>query len=668
MNKSLVSLGLMQKFLFLTFSSLCAACVFWRIADWPIYFFCDEAVFAQEALSWIRNFETEKKLPMYYEIAPGRYIPMLFSYLLAPSSWILGLTPEIARTFSAFYSLLAVYWLSTAAKEFFAPKVWFLTPLLFLITPTWFLHARTAFDTPIALAFLSASLYYYLKYRLRDPRYIFALVPCICAYFYIYASSQVIAPLLAIFLLIFDAKYHWQNRTVVLIAAGFAAVLLVPAIHFFLGPVSAFSGQVQALDSFLLKSLTLQEKASVFLKQYGQAFSLEFWFSAEIPELIRHRIKGYGYAAVSMSLFILLGLGICITRIKNRACLCILVLLIIIPVPGALVGQSATRILALVIPIIALSLLAIQFLTEKIKLARILPTILALIFSYQGIAMAKDSILNGALWYNNYSLYGLQYGTRHLFEFNLPKLLKVFPNSRIFITSGFANNPDALIRFFSTNNGWKRVSIGSVELHKKQDLQSSDIFIVQQSDIEKIQESQLFEAPTIIETIPYPDGSTGFIVISLKYKANIDNILAKQKALRQRLESENINISGLAATINYSRLDMGEIANIFDKDLSTLARGLESNPFTLKINFTNDTEISAIEIFLGNTNAYVAAVFKCDLGQLYEVEGYKAPQELSLKLNLNTTPKACSQLTLSIKNIDAGEPEHIHIYELAIIN
>jgi len=114
---------------------------------------------------------------------------------------------------------------------FKSPFPW-VAVLLLSITPAWFLHSRTAFETALATTFFAVFIYFYLMYRNVSPRYLYAAVVAGALCFYSYSPAQMVMAVAAVLLLISDAPYHWKNRLTVLKGLELTLVLALPYARF----------------------------------------------------------------------------------------------------------------------------------------------------------------------------------------------------------------------------------------------------------------------------------------------------------------------------------------------------------------------------------------------------------------------------------------------------
>ncbi|NMC78219.1 MAG: hypothetical protein GYA59_02555, partial [Chloroflexi bacterium] len=138
----------------------------------PIYFFTDEAVQTVLAADLVRDGfygYDHLFLPTYflnsyqYNLSTSVYLQVIPYLLFGKSIWV-------TRGVAALATLIAAVCVGLALKNVFhSPHPW-LAVLLLSITPAWFLHSRTAFETALATSFYAGFLYFYLRYRSASPR------------------------------------------------------------------------------------------------------------------------------------------------------------------------------------------------------------------------------------------------------------------------------------------------------------------------------------------------------------------------------------------------------------------------------------------------------------------------------------------------------------------
>ena len=219
--------------------ALTLALLTYRVADFPIYFFCDEATPVNLAADLIENgFRASDGVlfPPYFQNV-DKYSLSLNVYVHVLPVALFGRSVVVARVTSALIALLG------AAAAGLALRAGSGQPLVDSHRPRGdagvLLHGRTAFETVMSTAFLAVFLWAYLHYRLGAPRFLLLALAAGAATFYAYANGQGIAVFLAVALLLADAPYHARTlraRPGLAASAALLALLLAAPYVRFPGP------------------------------------------------------------------------------------------------------------------------------------------------------------------------------------------------------------------------------------------------------------------------------------------------------------------------------------------------------------------------------------------------------------------------------------------------
>jgi 4-amino-4-deoxy-L-arabinose transferase-like glycosyltransferase len=186
------------------------------LTQFPLYFFTDEAIQSQSMIDLIKNgfkdpsgvwFPTYFRNGDYYNIGLSVYLQWIPAVLFGKSA-------VATRAISVLVTLVAAISIGIMLRDVFKLKYWWTGTLFLSITPAWFLHSRTAFETVEFVAFYTGALCAYLFYRHKSPRYLYLAIFLGALSFYSYSPAQVIVPLTALVLLISDWRYHWENRRI----------------------------------------------------------------------------------------------------------------------------------------------------------------------------------------------------------------------------------------------------------------------------------------------------------------------------------------------------------------------------------------------------------------------------------------------------------------------
>ncbi|NTV37493.1 MAG: glycosyltransferase family 39 protein, partial [Anaerolineaceae bacterium] len=343
----------------------------------PIYFFTDEAVQTVLASDFVRddfkNYDKEF-FPTYfvngsqYNLSTSVYLQVLPYMIFDKSIWV-------TRGTSVLLTLLAAVFIGLLLKNIFKEPYFWLGTLFLSITPAWFLHSRTAFETALATTFYSVFLYFYLMYRTRSPRYLYAAVGMGALTFYTYSPAQMVMAVTAVFLLISDFRYHWQNRKIVLKGIGIAAILVLPYVRYLIVHPLENYNHLQILDSYWVQNIPLGQKLNQFGSFYLNGLNPFYWYLPNDNDFSRHLMKAYGHIARWTIPFAMVGMITLFRNFRKSESRVILAAMLAAPAGAALVGTGITRNLFMVIPaaiITTLGAAAILRWLEKIHLPRVL--------------------------------------------------------------------------------------------------------------------------------------------------------------------------------------------------------------------------------------------------------------------------------------------------------
>ncbi len=642
------------------------------LPEFPIYFFTDEAVQTVLAADLVRDGwhgADKVLLPTYffnayqYNLSVSVYLQVLPYLLFGKSIWV-------TRGVSALVSLLAALAVGLTLREVFKVRHAWVGILLLSITPTWFLHSRTAFETAIAASFYAAFLYFYLRYRSGKSRALNLAVIMAALAFYSYSPMRLVVPLTAFLLFFSDFRCHVAQRSTILKALALALVLVLPQVRFQIQHPQANLEHLTQLNSYWVAQIPLVEKVRLFLTYYGRGFDPFYWFLEQGDELPRHRMLGYGQLLRTSLPFALAGIGLGLWRVRRWEYRAVLLALLAAPSGAALVGVGITRLLPLVIPVVILTALA---LTEALEwLGRRVPPRFAawslfLVMAGFNVWMLTDALANGALWHSNYGLYGMQWGARQVFG-EIRSILREKPQTRIILSPSWANGTDTIARFFFEDP--LPFTIGSIEgyFDQKKQLDEKMLFIMIPEEYEKVLKSGKFTDIRIERILPYPNGQPGFYFVRLRYVDRIDEILEAERRARQVLREAQVMIDGQTVQVRYSYLDAGAIEMIFDGSPNTLVRTMEANPLQVQIIFKQARTIRGIAARIGGEPTRLVVELRDTAGRTLLKTRQEAPAHPTprwLELQFDETP-GVMQVWLDVFNLNEPAPTHVHLWEVSI--
>ena len=639
----------------------------------PIYFFTDEAVQTVLASDLLRdhfqNYDHEL-LPTYFKNG-AQYNLSISVYLQALPYWLFGKSIWVTRGTAALATLAAAVALWLIMKRIFhSPYPW-LAVLFLAVTPAWFLHSRTAFETSLATTFYAVFLYFYLMYRCENPRYFYGAVLMAALTFYAYSAARVVVGVTAVLLLLSDWKYHLQHYKIVLRGAGLMVLLALPFVRFWIAHAAENTWSMRLLGSYWLDHIPLTEKLAHYAANYLHGLDPLYWYLPDSQELARHTMLGYGNLLRTTMPLGLLGVGLAFIRFRSPAYRVLIAAILAAPSGAALVGVGITRVLTMVMPMALLTALALSWLLElahrRWNLARPLQALpVFLLLSGASFYMLFDAVQNGPVWYNDYGLNGMQYGARQLFS-EIKGYLKENPGVNLIVSPSWANGTDVLARFFFDDPMPFTVGNANSYYHEVRDLPDQTVFVLIPEEYAAIPRKKFSEV-RVLKTIAYPNGLPGFYFVQLKYASNIRSILEQEAAQRQKLVEEDFVLDGQPVKIQHTRPDIGGIDSLFDQDPGTLFRTEAINPLRVQISFPTPRTIRKVSLMIGGTPTS-AAVSAWENGAAdpvtiqTETGEENNPHTITLDLGRDMN---VSELWIEVRNSNDGADGNVHLWEVTI--
>jgi hypothetical protein len=643
------------------------------LTEYPIFFFTDEAVQTVLAADLVRdNFSgyDEVFLPTYFKNGP-QYNLSLSVYLQVIPYLFFGKSVFVTRAVSVLVTLIAAVAVGLILREVYKIPYWWSGTLLLSISPAWFLHSRTAFETVIATSLYAGALYFYLLYRHRSPRYLYAAIATAGLAFYSYSPAQVYVPLTGLFLALSDARYHWRNRRVVARGLGVMLLVALPYMRFRLTHNEAPLEHLRALGSYWLEPLPVREKVSRFLGEWSYGLSPGYWYVTNDRDLARHVMDGYGHLLRPTLPFAALGLGLAIRRIRQPAYRALILVLLAAPAGAAIVEVGITRLLVFVIPATLLTALGVSQAMSWLSRLRIPRGALALglfaSLALANIALLRTALVSGPSWIPDYGLNGAQYGARQVFS-AVEELVEASPGTHIVVSPTWANGTDVVARFFLPNPVPIEMAGLDGYLHEAQPIEKGTLFVLPVYEYEQAVDSEKFEKIEVERILPYPDGSPGFYFVHLAYVEDIEQVIAAERAERAALREAQVPVDGEIARVQYSLLDMGQIRDVFDGDPESVARTMEANPAVFDLDFGDSRRISGFNIVIGSSRVEIT------------VRAWETPEEDPAEMVRTLQgsverpevrfpfdqPLQVSRLRLEVRDTTQPERGHVHVWEISL--
>jgi hypothetical protein len=640
----------------------------------PIYFFTDEAIHPVLASELLRDglrdsqgnlFPTYFQNGSYWNLSLSVYVHLVTVALFGKSIWV-------TRATSAVISVFGAAAIGLILKLIFRIKSWWLVVLFLAVTPAWFLHSRTAFETTLMVSFYSWFLLFYLLYRYRSPNFLYPALIFGAATFYSYSNGQAVMLASGVLFLLADWRHHIRQWRTGLWGLGLLMLLIVPYARFRLEQPEALTSQLRILDSYWLKPISLEDKIGRLLSAEAYGLSPQYWFLPNTQDLVRHRMRDYGNLSPWLLPLFLVGALICLRQIRSAAHRALLIAALAAPFGSALAEIAVTRALLFIVPANMMAALGLDAIVSRFRSRRVQWSTTAaatILFALASFAMLRDALENGPTWYTNYGLFGMQWGARELFTQAIPAYLERNPTANIFLTPTWANGTDMFMRFFPVDTN--RVHLQNIDYFTtlKRDLDSRSVLVMAPEELERARASDKFKGIDVEGTIPYPDSSDGFYFVRLAYVDNIDAVFAAEREARRKLVAETAVIDGETVQVAHSIFDGGRAQDVFDGNPFTLARGLEANPLIVELTFPAARPIQGMAGTFAKMNfRWTLFLYsgESEAPTEYTEEYIDLPAEPHAEIEFDHGPAMVSKIRMEITDLAPSEPTHIHIRDLVL--
>ncbi len=649
----------------------------WALDRFPIYFFADEAnltVMADELIAHGLHGTDGLLLPLYFDAAGNRWTPVLPVYFQALALTLFGKSIAVSRATSALVTVLGVAAAGLSLKWVFKLRYWWASVLLLGIMPAWFLHSRTAFETASTTALFAGFLLCYLLYRERSPRYIYAAVGFGAATFYSYSNAQIVIVAAAGLLFLSDLRYHWKQKRHVLGGLLLAVVLSWPLVAFWLKHPDALQTHLHAVDSYVFKALSLTQKITLYLQKYAQGLSPQYWFWPNSVDLARHRMDSMGHISLALLPLAVIGLVVSLAQFRSARYRAVVLAALAAPAGAGLLNIGITRVLTFVIPAGMLAAIGLDFILVRLK--RVPQRVLAggafVILSAASFWLLRTALVDGQLWFRDYGLYGMQYGAKQLFQDAIPPYLAREPDILVGVSSSWANGTDNFLRFFFTPDQRSHIQMLDVDyfLFEKRNLTPNVLLVMTPAEYERARASPKFQAVTVEQVLPYPDGTPGFYFVRLAYSDSADAIFQAEREERRKPVTEQFELDGQTVTISHSLFGAGQLKDVFDDDRFSLVRGLEANPLVFDLTFSQPRPVAELSGDFGTMPDFTVSVMLYAPGAADPVvvsQTYRdSPRDPHYDLPLPGAPPLVARMRIEVKDNAAGDTAQIHVRTLGI--
>jgi len=387
--------------------------------------------------------------------------------------------------------------------------------------------------------------------------------------------------------------------------------------------------------------------------------------------LIRHQMKGMGHYPLLGLPLVILGLLQAARGVREPEKRTILIALLAAPSGAALVGPAITRLLVMIVPLSYLALLGTESILVLPRpeglLRKLLPAAFCGLWAASSLFITWDALRNGPTWFENYGMYGLQWGGQTLFD-EVSEYQHENPEKEVILSPNWANGTDVVARFFLGDP--LPITIGDITPYTlyQLPLDNQKVFVMTPEEFEWLPKTGKFTDVEVLKVLNYPNGKPGFYFVSLRYVDGIEAIFAAEQAERRQPKSAVVELFGQQVQVEYSPLDINDIYQAFDGDQATLIRSFEANPLIITLEFPQAVSLSRITALLGNAASRLEVELSPagggeTLRYSAETNGFAQVRPLSIEFGEAVRITA---LRVSLFSVNEGEPAHVHLWELIL--
>jgi hypothetical protein len=642
----------------------------------PVYFFTDEAIGTVQAADLIMNGlrdSTGEFLPTYfqndqsYSVSTSVYAQII-PYLLFGKSVI------VTRATAVLIALSGAVAAALLLKDM-RLRFWWAVVLVLALTPAWFLHSRTAFEHVWWVAFFAWLLYFYAQYRSGRPRRLFAALLAGALAFYSYNGGQLGVGVMAVALLLIDARYHWrmvrEHPHLISAALLWALLLTLPYVRFQVQHAAEIAAHLRLLDSYLVRDLPLPDKISYFATEYVNGLQPAYWYTPDYPlDLIRHRMRGYGHLLWITLPFLLVGLAVSVKRIRQIGYRLIALTLLVAPLGGALAAVSIQRDLLMVLPAALLTTIGLEVILTPVIQRAAYPRVASVVCAtliIVNVGLTSDAVMNGPTWYDEYDLYGLQFGAREVFtaardylDEQPDAIVNLFPMD-------WFNGPGALLRFFIEADQPVVFYEFDDFLRRHFDVTERDVFVLDRAEYNQLRADPKFARVDVLRTISLPNGQPGFYFTRLSYSPQVDALIEEERRVRAAPVYEAITVQGETLLVSHTPFDLGSAAALFDGDDGTLARTAALNPAVITVTFAAPGTLSGLSIGANLKEAELRAQVFDSAGRVLAdaAQTYRdLPPGPTLDLSFGRPITEAQVIGLTLTDLNPHSDDYVHVREI----
>jgi hypothetical protein len=261
----------------------------------------------------------------------------------------------------------------------------------------------------------------------------------------------------------------------------------------------------------------------------------------------------------------------------------------------------------------------------------------------------------------------MQWGGETLFD-EIKSFMQAHPKKEIHLSPSWANGTDVIARFFLGDP--LPIQMGTIEPYTlyQMPLNKDIVFVMTPEEYSWMLTTNKFADVEVLQCLPYPNGKCGFYFVTLRYVDNVAEIFAREQAERREPKQAEVELLSQSVNVEYSPLDIGGIAQVFDGDPKTFIRTFEANPLEITLSFSQPVELRGVSVLIGNAasrlevevappDSHTPLLFTAEIGpqQAYRTLGVSFGKTLQVQ-----------SLYLRLYDLDQSEPGHVHLWEVSL--
>jgi hypothetical protein len=419
-------------------------------------------------------------------------------------------------------------------------------------------------------------------------------------------------------------------------------------------------------------SMDREWRKELILPQVGPGVVLPFDSSSWPPFPVVVNIL---WVAAALTL---VGLVLAFIKIRNPGHRLALVALLACPIPASVAAIGMPRMLWMSVPLAILTAVGLsavlRWVEKHVKFVRPSYSAIGLfaVLVIVSLGLLRTALVDGPVWFQDYGLYGMQFGAKEVFQERVLPELQKDPNVRFVISPSWANGTEQFTDFFIPRDMQPRIRLGQpIDLMNELDAFNTTIFIATAPEYNNLLQDPKFNGgiQVIDPVINYPNGQPGFYQIRVQPAANIADILNQQHLANRTPIEDTMQFNGQTTRVRHSPLGSGLIQDIFDSDPDTLARVEEANPFYIDLYPVEPIDTNSAFIKTGSLHNYTVTIrlYPVDGGEPIEYiktfmdePGKDLPPDPEVTITFENGPAKSSRIEIEIKDNLSGETSSIH--------